>query len=159
MEKQDLRLKFPEKPKTNRNNYGVWKDYRVLIIYDHNEIGHLTLTRKVRLRRDDFDDFWHDLSKNPPAIRTVVCFQETEERFRERGISGLALELANEAVKEMSWEPLSSDTTFVCNPSSDLGYHPHPAKRVWIKLTKEGKAIYSPFKRRDGIFKDRYVMI
>ncbi|MEI6732135.1 MAG: hypothetical protein WCK90_05670 [archaeon] len=144
---------FEKKPfRVYESEEMILSDYHVFGV--HNKIPVSRLTVSVVSKTDDkyLNDFFFDLSHNPPIPRPHVFSQKTDIRHRGRGYAGRLIIIANEICKMRFGTPLASGTTFLNYPHNG-NRNNLPAKRVWQKLEERGYA-----ERRIYHGKDRWLM-
>lgn len=113
-----LTIKAPLKPTRimdNRDinpNARIFEDYRVNGLLDGFLVGHITISRGMNCT-GIYDEFFLDISKNPPVPKPYVSYQETLEEFRGHGICGKIILLANEFYRGRLGTALYSDEHFM----------------------------------------------
>ncbi|MBL7054920.1 hypothetical protein ISS05_04135 [Candidatus Woesearchaeota archaeon] len=128
-----------------------WRDYFVQGKMNGIPVGSLRITRAIYRDGAYEDEYFFDLTQNPPASKLIVARQDTEEKFRGKNICGAIIQLANQYYKKREASVLHSDIHFP-SPFTEQ------SKKVWKKLEKSGLAVFQPYLAEDGKQYDRWVM-
>lgn len=139
MDIEQLEVKVHKLPGVNIKRSGAYEIHRIGGFIGDDEAGFITIERLMDVLNHVYaNDYWFDMSTNPPTQKPHVFFQFTHENYRRIGICEKLIIEGDKILRPEFGSPLHSTIYFV--------EHDDGGRKVWEKLEKENKAIQFHFR-------------